>query len=768
MERSRQKNGFCVSNARIDKQIMSSSGMFELVRNSNGAGTPTSNGSNNSSSSSSGTSPLIRKAASSDSLTFTLKKSKSRVVKHKKKIRKKPKRGCRRPKRGQKEKAVSPGTQAPTMTTSQKCKSSSLDHIHSSPKSRRGNKRENPQKRQQPSSRTEASKRELRQIPRKTSPAESQKTENTSSSSSNYDRAMLVQLASGNKIDEGKERKGSQRIKMRQSNPRPDFYELSDNGEFDSDILTESRHYSTRRDLDLDDLDQRNQEITSKQNNGTIAKNKYQTGTSSRESISPRSATRSTTQAKRLRSRGLREDDADKKEKSPADTVAIDESTNKSVAGGGGGRGAAVRSTSKIVKRRPSFGPRQTPSPRTGRSKHLPRYSFPRQLSSSASGDNMDSTVDSEPSQSVAAAAAAAAGVTTNPSPTTTTPRSSTGSSSSTTRPKPTRSKTDTFMEQKTKSLRAELVQRSQSQISFTISNKSRIKNSYAKGRKYWIETRRNTSARVFRTPSTFMNHIMNGMRVTKHHYMQRSSVERWIYLSQDKKRICWKKRWGLGETSVELDKVIGFLVGPKSRRFQQMSTADTGFLGRYPPWLCCSIVLSYRTVDLTFPEGVLLDWVLTVQKLAENKLFVWLRSSLVRQIGWMKLRHAIKAKGMSQLVQQFKEATGNLFKEQTRLTRSVWSQLPKLPNASRSSMVSLVHELDDDKKSSMAPPPQGKESHSIGTNSPKNQTRRIVSMDKRRRRINRALSGVSSQLSFDPIQEEEESSSHNHRGTVA
>merc|ERR1712146_123254 len=171
---------------------------------------------------------------------------------------------------------------------------------------------------------------------------------------------------------------------------------------------------------------------------------------------------------------------------------------------------------------------------------------------------------------------------------------------------------------------------------------------------------------------------------------------------------------------------------------------------------------------------GILLDWVLTVQKLAQNKLFSWLRSSLVRQIGWMKLRHAIKTKGMNQLVQQFKEATGNLFKEQVRLTRSVWSQVPKMTTSSRASMISLVHDTDDDKKSSVASFAQAGISRpniAMDSNSSKNAIRTIASVDQRRRRMNqsrRTLSGTGSQLSFNPIQEEDENSGRNHRKAIA
>eukprot|EP00471_Norrisiella_sphaerica_P011690 CAMPEP_0184493508 /NCGR_PEP_ID=MMETSP0113_2-20130426/26182_1 /TAXON_ID=91329 /ORGANISM="Norrisiella sphaerica, Strain BC52" /LENGTH=591 /DNA_ID=CAMNT_0026878789 /DNA_START=285 /DNA_END=2060 /DNA_ORIENTATION=+ len=306
-------------------------------------------------------------------------------------------------------------------------------------------------------------------------------------------------------------------------------------------------------------------------------------------------------------------------------------------------------------------------------------------------------------------------------------------------------------------------------------------RHSSHKGKTIWLESQRGrkSCARVFKTPESFITKIMNGMWIIKHHYMQRSSVERWIYLSKDKKHLCWKRRWSHRQSSIDLENVIGFLIGPKSRRFQQMSAADDNFLNRYNPWKCCSVVLNYRTVDLTFQaDEVLLDWVLTLQKLTPNALFKWHRPNVVRQIGWMKLRHAIKTKGMQQLVRQFKAATQELYKEHIRLARSLWSRIPRSENpASVISLIrqqtglsspgeegkewnaeSAVHSIASsiDAAQYEASSPQKKPAPSTTQTKPASSTRSLMPSYQNRaghRQVSTKKGG--SCISFDPIEEE-------------
>jgi len=71
--------------------------------------------------------------------------------------------------------------------------------------------------------------------------------------------------------------------------------------------------------------------------------------------------------------------------------------------------------------------------------------------------------------------------------------------------------------------------------------------------------------------------------------------------VSADKKRLCWRSRWAIRETSIDLTEVLGILVGPKSRRYQHMVLGNSKFDSQYHPWLCLSLVLRNRTIDLTF-----------------------------------------------------------------------------------------------------------------------------------------------------------------------
>merc|ERR1712224_616669 len=161
----------------------------------------------------------------------------------------------------------------------------------------------------------------------------------------------------------------------------------------------------------------------------------------------------------------------------------------------------------------------------------------------------------------------------------------------------------------------------------------------------------------------------------------QRESVKRWLYLSKDRTKLCWRGKWGLtgAKTVIPLDKVVGILVGRQSRRFQQMTANSKSFREKYLPWLCCSVVLTHRTVDLTFAaDGIAVDWILQLQAECPNKMFAWERAAIVRQIGWLKLRNAITTKGLKTLVKQIKDAARELYQEQLRLARSVWSRVPE------------------------------------------------------------------------------------------
>ncbi|GAB5358872.1 hypothetical protein AAMO2058_000496300 [Amorphochlora amoebiformis] len=203
--------------------------------------------------------------------------------------------------------------------------------------------------------------------------------------------------------------------------------------------------------------------------------------------------------------------------------------------------------------------------------------------------------------------------------------------------------------------------------------------DSYEKGRSQWlraVESKRE-KRKEGRDDSTaaLKLSVLKGIWVTKHHYMQRTSVVRWLYIDPGGKRLCWRSKWGFTESSISLNQVVGLLVGTKSKRFHQMILGETDFLRKFPPWRCCSIVLPNRTVDITIEgEGILVDWVLALQTYTDRIMFKWKRSSLARILGWIKLRYAIKVKGMKKLIEQFKAATYHLRQEHVRLTRSVWS----------------------------------------------------------------------------------------------
>ena len=180
---------------------------------------------------------------------------------------------------------------------------------------------------------------------------------------------------------------------------------------------------------------------------------------------------------------------------------------------------------------------------------------------------------------------------------------------------------------------------------------------------------------------------------VYKHHYQQHSTVKCLLSMSENRRKVVWRRRWALLSTAIDCKNVIGFIVGPKSRRFRQLLATVKNFSFRYNPWRCCSVVLLNRTVDLTFKkENQMLEWIIAAQRHCPNVMFSWKRNSIIRQIGWMKLRHAIKTKGMRKLVTQFRRATRSLYTEQVRLTRSVWASSEfNIAESDRSSLGTIV-----------------------------------------------------------------------------